>query len=88
MHDIVVFGATGFVGRLVAEYLVANAPEGVTIALAGRSRGKLERLGLDCPLVVADASPTSRARSCSPTPPSNATTRLPRRARGSFELRL
>jgi short subunit dehydrogenase-like uncharacterized protein len=55
MLDIVVFGATGFVGRLVAEYLVAHAPEGVTIGLAGRSKDKLERLGLDCPLIVADA---------------------------------
>jgi short subunit dehydrogenase-like uncharacterized protein len=54
MHDIVVFGATGFAGRLVAEYLVEHAPDGVTIALAGRSREKLERLGLNCPLVLAD----------------------------------
>src|SRR4051794_14241963 len=55
MLDIVVFGATGFAGRLVAEYLVAHAPPGVTVGLAGRSREKLERLGLDCPLVIADA---------------------------------
>jgi short subunit dehydrogenase-like uncharacterized protein len=54
--DIVVFGATGFVGRLVAEYLVEHAPAGVTIGLAGRSEAKLEALGLDCPLVVADAA--------------------------------
>jgi short subunit dehydrogenase-like uncharacterized protein len=53
--DIAVFGATGFVGRLVAEYLVAHAPEGVTIGLAGRSREKLAAHGLDCPLIVADA---------------------------------
>src|SRR4051794_4830520 len=55
MLDIVVFGATGFVGRLVAEYLLANKPDGVTVGLAGRSQGKLERLGLDAPLIVADA---------------------------------
>ncbi len=56
--DIVVFGATGFVGRLVAGYLAEHAPAGVTIGLAGRSREKLERtaaeLGVDWPLVVAD----------------------------------
>src|SRR4051794_11141969 len=64
MLDIVVFGATGFVGRLVAEYLLANKPEGVTVGLAGRSREKLERLGLDAPLIVADADePRELARS-------------------------
>jgi short subunit dehydrogenase-like uncharacterized protein len=55
MLDIVVFGATGFVGRLVASYLLAHAPPGVTIGVAGRSKAKLEALGLDCPLIVADA---------------------------------
>jgi short subunit dehydrogenase-like uncharacterized protein len=58
--DIVVFGATGFVGRLVARYLAEHAPAGVTIGLAGRSPEKLERtameLGVDWPLVVADIS--------------------------------
>jgi len=57
--DIVVFGATGFVGRLVAGYLAEHAPDGVSVGLAGRSREKLERtaaeLGVDWPLVVADA---------------------------------
>ena len=52
--DVVVFGATGFVGRLTAEYLAEHAPAGVTIGLAGRSRAKLEALGFDWPLVVAD----------------------------------
>jgi short subunit dehydrogenase-like uncharacterized protein len=58
--DIVVFGATGFVGRLVARYLAEHAPAGVRIGLAGRSPEKLERtaaeLGVDWPLVVADTS--------------------------------
>lgn len=60
--DIVVYGATGFVGALTAEYLARNAPDGTTIALAGRSRPKLEtaRVGLPSraaswPIVVADA---------------------------------
>jgi short subunit dehydrogenase-like uncharacterized protein len=60
MHDIVVYGATGFVGRLVAEYLATHAPEQVTIALGGRTREKLERvredLGVAWPLVVADSA--------------------------------
>ncbi|MFI0982211.1 saccharopine dehydrogenase family protein [Streptomyces sp. NPDC021093] len=43
-YDIVLFGATGFVGELTAEYLAAHAPAGCRWALAGRSPAKLERL--------------------------------------------
>ncbi|ELP61401.1 saccharopine dehydrogenase family protein [Streptomyces turgidiscabies] len=43
-YDIVLFGATGFVGALTAEYLAAHAPEGLRWAVAGRSADKLERL--------------------------------------------
>ncbi|MEI6622146.1 MAG: saccharopine dehydrogenase NADP-binding domain-containing protein [Actinomycetes bacterium] len=60
--DIVVFGATGFVGRLLAEYLAAHSPAGTRIALAGRSRERLEsvrdQLGPAAsgwPIKVADA---------------------------------
>ena len=54
--DVIVFGATGFTGRLVAAYLqdrAAHAP--VRWAIAGRNRGKLEALGLGVPIVVGDA---------------------------------
>jgi short subunit dehydrogenase-like uncharacterized protein len=69
-HDVVVFGATGFVGRLTAEYLARSGPEGVRIALAGRSQDKLEqtRDGLgsnasEWPLIVADSGdPEALAR--------------------------
>ena len=40
--DIVLFGATGFVGRLIAEYLARHSPPQVRVALAGRSRERLE----------------------------------------------
>lgn len=43
-YDVVLFGATGFVGTLTAEYLAAHAPHGCRWALAGRSLPKLERL--------------------------------------------
>ncbi|MCI3270851.1 trans-acting enoyl reductase family protein [Streptomyces cylindrosporus] len=43
-YDIVLFGATGFVGTLTAEYLAAHAPEGLRWAVAGRSERKLEEL--------------------------------------------
>lgn len=62
--DIIVFGATGFTGRLVAEYLHNTQGTGgdVTWAMAGRSREKLtqvrDELGISpaLPLLVADAN--------------------------------
>lgn len=44
--DIIVFGATGFTGQLVAEYLTQHYPDtsGVTWALAGRDMAKLARV--------------------------------------------
>ena len=64
-----VFGATGFVGRLVAGYLAGHVPAGVRIGLAGRSERRLAevraRLGAAAsawPLLVADlADPVSLA---------------------------
>lgn len=40
-YDIVLFGATGFVGRLTAEYLAEHAPPELRWALAGRNPEKL-----------------------------------------------
>ncbi len=46
--DVVLFGATGFTGKLVAEYLAAHAADsGVRWAIAGRSREKLEAVRRD-----------------------------------------
>lgn len=42
--DVIVFGSTGFVGRLTAEYLAENARPGLKWAIAGRSPEKLQRL--------------------------------------------
>ena len=60
--DVVVHGATGFVGRLTAEYLARCAPPGTRIGLSGRSReglaevrGTLGRTAEGWPLLVADA---------------------------------
>jgi len=62
--DIIVYGATGYTGRLVAEYLdqhYAGKPGAPTWAMAGRSIEKLEAVRdeigapADTPLVVADA---------------------------------
>lgn len=60
--DIVLFGATGFVGRLTAAYLAEHAPAGTRIALAGRSASKLEAVretlpsAADWQLIEADAA--------------------------------
>jgi short subunit dehydrogenase-like uncharacterized protein len=62
--DVVVFGATGFTGQLVAEYLNKQYGKnsGVTWAMAGRSADKLaevrDLIGApsDTPLIVADSS--------------------------------
>jgi short subunit dehydrogenase-like uncharacterized protein len=53
-HDIVLFGATGFTGKLVAEYLARHAPKGVRWAIAGRNRTKLEAVKRE--LVAIDAA--------------------------------
>ncbi len=42
--DIVLFGATGFTGRLVAEALAALAPQTVRLAMAGRSLSRLSEV--------------------------------------------
>lgn len=59
--DVVVYGATGFVGRLTAAHLAEHAPPEARIGLAGRSAEKLERVraelgarAADWPLIVAD----------------------------------
>ena len=64
-HDIVVYGATGFVGRLLADHLARHAPAGTRIALAGRSRKRLGQVRSELPpttaswpLIVADAADT------------------------------
>ncbi|HTJ42597.1 MAG TPA: saccharopine dehydrogenase NADP-binding domain-containing protein, partial [Kofleriaceae bacterium] len=63
-HDLVLFGATGYTGRLVAER-IAHSGEKVKWALAGRDRTKLEHVRADLaaqvpecaelPILVGDA---------------------------------
>jgi len=61
--DIIVYGATGYTGRLVAEYLAHHyGTEGPRWGMAGRSAAKLAEVRdligarADTPLVVADSS--------------------------------
>lgn len=67
--DVVVFGATGYVGALTAAYLAEHAPAGTRIGLAGRSESKLSaaRAALppaaaDWPLLVADSGDADSLR--------------------------
>ena len=64
-HDLTVFGATSFVGQILARYLFAQfgAHDGLKWALAGRSEPKLQRLrsslgpkAARLPIVIADAA--------------------------------
>lgn len=68
--DVILWGATGFTGTLVAEYL-AEVP-GVRFALGGRNRAKLDelqgRFGSDVGVVVADSNDAvSLAQMCART---------------------
>jgi len=60
--DIVLYGATGFIGKLTAEYL-AGAGAGIRVGLAGRSadrlravRRNLGAVAQDWPVITADLS--------------------------------
>jgi short subunit dehydrogenase-like uncharacterized protein len=61
--DIVLWGATGFTGRLVADYLVRNylgGDTGLRLALAGRNKEKLEGIAKEVgapqlPILVGDS---------------------------------
>ncbi|MPV36308.1 saccharopine dehydrogenase family protein [Georgenia subflava] len=62
-HDLVVYGASGFVGKLLSAYLAETAPAGLRVALAGRSREKLAAVRAELPgaarewpLVLADTA--------------------------------
>lgn len=66
--DVVIYGASGFTGRLVAEYMLKQYGTSARWAMAGRSAAKLadvrDEIGApaDTPLVVADASNPASVR--------------------------
>jgi short subunit dehydrogenase-like uncharacterized protein len=70
-YDLVVFGATGFVGSILCRYLVDHAGGGGTLrwAVAGRSQAKLDNLvkslgetATGLPMLIADASDEASLR--------------------------
>ena len=58
-YKVLVFGATGFTGKLCAKYLKENYPD-LSWAIAGRNEDKLKQvkmeLDLDCDMLIADAN--------------------------------
>ncbi|MCP2636475.1 saccharopine dehydrogenase NADP-binding domain-containing protein [Microbacterium sp. HD4P20] len=59
-YDIVLLGASGFVGGFTARHLAQSAPEGARIAIAGRSPVRLQDvkrdLGVDWPIIHIDTA--------------------------------
>ncbi len=53
-YDIVLLGATGFTGRLTAEYLARHIPPELSWAVAGRDIGRLEQLGSQLAFLIPD----------------------------------
>lgn len=60
--DILIYGATGFTGKLVAEYVTEQYGTSIKWGMAGRSKSKLEEVRdaigapADIPLVVCDSN--------------------------------
>lgn len=66
--DLVLVGATGFVGRLTARHLLDHAPDGLRIGLAGRSPERLARIRSELgsaasgwPLITVDVTDPAQA---------------------------
>ena len=70
-YDVIVYGASGFTGRLVAEHLLGTygATGEIRWAMAGRSTGKLAEVRdliggpSNLPLIAADASDPASLKS-------------------------
>ncbi|MBT6351769.1 MAG: NAD(P)H-binding protein, partial [Halieaceae bacterium] len=63
-YEIILYGASGFTGQLVAEYLAAEHPD-LRWAMAGRNQQKLEALRLkldlpELPIIIADSHNTEQ----------------------------
>lgn len=47
-YDVIVFGASGYTGKLTAEHITTHLPSDLRWALAGRSASKLEAVAAEC----------------------------------------
>ncbi|CAP68754.1 uncharacterized protein PODANS_7_7230 [Podospora anserina S mat+] len=58
-YDLVVFGATGYTGKLTAKYITTHLPSTLKWAIAGRSQAKLELLTEELKKLNPDRAPPS-----------------------------
>ena len=69
-YKVLVFGATGFTGKLCTKYLKENYPD-LSWAIAGRNEDKLKQvkmeLDLDCDMLIADANNYEKLRDIAKT---------------------
>ena len=92
--DVVVYGASGFTGRLVAEYLGQTYGSSESWAMAGRNLSKLEAVReeigapADTPLIAADAEDLDSLRAMVKSAKCIATTVGPYQLYGSDLVRL
>ena len=56
-YDLVVHGATGYTGKLIAEHVAQTFPTNLTWALAGRSASKLEAVASELKQLHPDRKP-------------------------------
>ena len=89
-YKVLVFGATGFTGKLCAKYLKENYPD-LSWAIAGRNEDKLKQvkmeLDLDCDMLIADANNYEELRDIAKTPKVLLTTAGPYAKYGSLLMK-
>lgn len=56
VYDLVVLGASGYTGKLTAEFIAQNFPTDIRWAIAGRSRHKLKEVATECKSLNPDRS--------------------------------
>jgi short subunit dehydrogenase-like uncharacterized protein len=69
-YDLIIFGATSFVGQILSSYMVDNIDADTTWAIAGRSEKKLQKLkkslgskAKQLPILIADSADESALNS-------------------------
>ena len=55
-YDLLVWGASGFTGRLVTRYLAQNAPADLVWAIGGRNEAKLRAVATEARSLIPSAS--------------------------------
>lgn len=56
-YDLIIFGATGYTGKLTSKQILLNSPTTLKWAIAGRSSQKLELLATDYNTTYPDRQP-------------------------------